>query len=150
MTAIAYRDGVMAADTMETIDVNVKRLDSQKVSKYRGHLIGISGEACPENVAFAKWYFGGERKPWPEHFSFTALVVNPDGAIEIWDKTANKLVINDEFWAVGSGMEFCLGAMAAGATAKEAVQIAIERCPTVSGKVQWKKLHDRKKESKHT
>jgi len=141
MTAIAYRDGIMAADTMCILDDHVKLLNDIKVTSIKGHLIGISGTDCPTNEDFIKRFFSPAKlTPWAAPRSFTTLVVTPEGSIELWDETGTKTSLNEEFWAVGSGKEYAIGAMEAGATARQAVTIAIKRCPTVSGKVVWRQL----------
>lgn len=149
MTAIAYRDGVMAADTMMVLDEHVKLLNDVKVVSVKGHLIGISGNNCPSNEDFVKWFFGKDKgKAWAAPRSFGAIVVTPDNKIELWDETGACTSLNEEFWAVGSGKEFAIGAMEAGATAIQAVRIAIKRCPTVSGKVIHRKLKGWKRAKK--
>jgi hypothetical protein len=143
MTAIAYRDGIMAADTMGVVDEYVKTLNEAKIMKARGHLIGVSGDHCPDNKAILKWFFG-PRKPWPAPVDFTLLVASPYGHIALVDHQGNSTALDKEtFWSVGSGRECCMCAMEAGATAKEAVRIAIKRCPTVSGKVTSRTLRGR-------
>lgn len=146
MTAVAYRGGIMAADTMGVVDEYVKTLNEVKVLKKRGHLIGISGDHVPDNKDIVKWVFDPDRKAWAKPFKFDLLIVKPDGSMELLDQTGKPMSLSGEtFWAVGSGRECCMCAMEAGASAREAVRIAIKRCPTVSGKVTSRSLLGRTK-----
>jgi len=139
MTAIAYRDGVLAADSMAVFNEHIKELNETKAVKEQGHLIAIAGENCPRNDVFIKWYWGGRKKPLAK-YKFDALVVTPDGIAKCWDQTGEWQPITGPYFAIGSGAETCMGAMHAGATAAAAVQAAIDHCPTVGGTVHSVKL----------
>lgn len=141
-TCIAYREGVLAADTMVVMDDFIKLDNDIKIAKYKGHLFGISGNHCPTLEDFKKWWFvpTGTRQPYKKPFSFRAIVILPSGTIEEWDHLGNGDKVDAPFWAIGSGREFALGALEFGATAEEAVKAAIKWCPTVGGKVVVRKL----------
>jgi hypothetical protein len=134
----------MAADTMAVMDTHIKLLDEVKVWKFKGHLFGIAGEVCPTARDFKAWFFPqlGEprRRPYGGTAKFDAMVVTPEGEIQVWDHRGVYEVIKLPFYAVGSGKEVCLGAMEMGADARKAVKAAIRWCPTVGGKVIWKRL----------
>jgi ATP-dependent protease HslVU (ClpYQ) peptidase subunit len=141
VTVIAYRDGTMAADT-QTIHVDhVKLLHDKKIAKYKGHLFGLAGDLCPPLEEFKQWWWGTDRKkPMRGHLKFHALIITPSGDITLADQMGSVEKLDVPFFAIGSGKEFAIGAMAAGAGARKAVQIAIEYCPTVSGSVMSKRL----------
>jgi len=143
MTVIAYRGGVLAADSMEVREEHLKMLNSKKAIKKLGYLFGVSGELCPNNDALMKWFFakkGTEKRAVYHSMKFDLLVVTPEGVIQVWDQTGSYDVIKSEFYAIGSGKEFAIGAMEMGATAVEAVNVAIRWCPTAGGRVTSKKL----------
>lgn len=140
MTVIAYKAGILAADT-QTIHVeHVKLLHDVKIAKYKGHLFGLAGDLCPPLDEFKKWWFTEPRKPMKGRVKFDVLMITPEGHITIADHTGSIERLHMPFFAIGSGKEFAIGAMAAGASAKQAVQIAIEFCPSVSGSVTTKRL----------
>lgn len=139
MTCIAYKDGVIAADSMAVMDEFVKHLDEIKVARRKGHLFGIAGDSMPLFDAAIKWYFTKERKPF-KGYEFELLVITPQRSIHQYDHKGRRDDIQGAFYAVGSGREFALGAMECGATAEQAVQAAIKWCPTVGGKVIVRKL----------
>ena len=90
---------------------------------------------CGDNeqgLVLAKWYKDGKNiKDWP-HFQKTddwsrLIVVSVKGVIE-YEKEPMPQVLKDKFMAWGSGRDYALGAMARGATAKEAVEVANKLC----------------------
>lgn len=143
MTAIAYRAGVMACDTRS--ELGYLKLNENKIIKKDGYLIGVSGEKCPHNSEIIRWFFLDVKAPRRlklDGSEFTLLVVTPGGKIQIWDQTGIPYPMppNVKFWSVGSGAEFCMGAMELGASAERAVKAAIKWLPTVGGNVITKRL----------
>lgn len=143
MTVIAYRDGVMAADTMAVITdkrakTAIKFLNEQKLIRNRRWLIGMAGWSLPPNSELIKWLEtkikGKKRLPF-NPYKFELLVVGPFNKLEMITHDGGAMTISNSFYAIGSGAEFAIGAMAMGATAIEAVAVAIEWCPTCSGQV---------------
>ena len=150
MTCIAYRDGIIAADSLTVIvskDAEVKVNDPAKVAKYKGYLFGMAGNDCPKMEDFRKWWWPHRNKdkapPIGKKLRFEALVVCPDGMIQQWDHRGVWEHIREPFWAIGSGAHLAIGAMEAGADAKTACTIAIKRGPGVGGKVYIRKLKGR-------
>lgn len=136
MTAIAYRAGVLAADSEVHWNDYVKAYENDKVVKDHGDLMGIAGDVCPSHEEFSQWRFSKRpRKNRWEGFKFEALVVTADGKVFIYDQLGSKQALKEEFFAIGSGAEVCLGAMEMGATAEQAVAAAIKWCPGVGGEV---------------
>lgn len=135
MTAIAVKDGMMASDTM-TAYRNTKT-NEEKIIQKKGYLLGVAGNKCPPNNYIADWFFE-EEDPLPSFerdTEFDLLVLTPNGKIELWNQDGLKSVIDEPFWAIGSGADVCMGAMEYGATAKEAVKAAIKWAWGVEGKV---------------
>lgn len=131
MTTIAYRAGIIAADSYCTSD-NVFVGSIRKVARNeQGWLGGASG-----NVVFtSKWLdwfvsdFEESSMPTPEKngpnsCDGLALMVGPKGTIRVVeDKGFYDL--QADYYAIGSGTDFAFGALAHGATAEEAVAAAI-------------------------
>jgi hypothetical protein len=129
MSVVVYRDGVMAADTRAWSGhggvpmgrkIKIERLDD-------GTLIGATSADVGANEALRKWYKEGADPDLDigckDGFSFIAVA--PDGKAMIAIGTL-KLSgpIEGEYFAIGSGCEFALGAMLHGASAVEAVETA--------------------------
>ena len=73
--------------------------------------------------------------------NFEALVVSPDTKeVALIDTTGYPMDIQYPHYAIGSGCEVAFGAMEAGASAEEAVKIAIKRVVGCGGKVMKLKL----------
>lgn len=126
MTTIVYREGVLAADSQAYCGsrrvslgtkVKVRRLED-------GTLIGASSSIVGATDDLLDWY--EHDTPLPEKYdSFQLLVVNPDGsAFLAFDNTSLSGPITGDYYAIGSGEDFALGALAMGASAEEAVRIA--------------------------
>lgn len=117
MTTIAYKDGVLAADTRVTQGDTIHPDASKIVSSYPG-AVAFCG-----HVKVIQMYRSQARKDFQklpdegwEAITTGGFLIDADGA---------HLRIKDgDFWAIGSGAHLALGAMAAGATPEEAVRIA--------------------------
>lgn len=132
MTTIAYRAGIMAADSFCTADNVFVGLVSKKIAlNKQGWLGGAAG-----NAIFARkwleWFesdFEESTVPTPakngeDSCNGNGLMVGPKGTIRIIED-AGYFDLEGEYYAIGSGMDFALGALAHGATAEEAVAAAL-------------------------
>lgn len=138
MTVIAYRDGIMCADTA--------RWDGDVISGYvekikvlpDGSLFACAGSVDEIELVTA-WAMGGfydASKPKLED-NFGALMVTPDGKIiKFWKRLIRVPSLRSDWEIEGSHDEFLSGALTSGATAAEAVKAAIERCAWAGGTVQ--------------
>lgn len=153
MTTIVYSpdEGVMASDSQDTGEARKATCD--KIYKVNGHLIGTAGGSYA-GLLFLRWFANWEEEPdwddWDEHpdlvnldyeEDFECLVVRPDGSAY----TINRLFVpyemkNEEPIGIGSGAGPALGAMHAGAGAREAVKIACKIDAYSSGPIQSKKI----------
>lgn len=138
MTVIAYRDGVMAADTLAS-DGLLKVAGLRKVVRGSdGTLYGLAGAAgiC---CGIARWVDGGcegDRPPLRvgDHTA-DVLVVTPDGAISAWTDMGAEDYPGASYMAIGSGSAVAMGALHAGADAEGAVRAAIEHGLNCGGTV---------------
>jgi hypothetical protein len=127
MTIIAYRDGVMAADTCFTDGFVTCGI---KLHKKAGHVIGFCGDVS-QALVFVDWFFNQKKNRRPDLASETgweAMVLNKDG-VTTWDRSLRPIPVEESFYAIGSGSPIAIGAMEQGATAAEAVAIACRRDP---------------------
>ena len=134
----------MAADSQltsgELMDLHVRKVHRRKGD---GALVGFAGYAS-HGRAFTKWFLGGEKGARPslgdsDDNCSTAIVVRPNGLVEFHDRRGTYTPRGDYFVA-GSGADIALGAMAAGASARKAVKIAIEYDTQTGGKINWARL----------
>ena len=127
MTTIAFKDGVMAADTLVT-SADVRRGSVRKIQRLDdGTLFGISGHSGFHTFV-AEWIAAGckwsARPKIPEGTNLHILVAKTSGSILSINQTFVATEIETDFVAIGSGNEFAMGAMAMGASARDAVLVA--------------------------
>lgn len=124
MTTIAYRAGIMAADTCVTDRCCRVGTIAKIWRRDDGALAGMSG-AADDMAVFRKWFLDGADAPYPAiiHDSEGILVL-PGGQVLGYFKSGIGIEIEADFFAIGSGFKAALGAMHAGADAAEAVRIA--------------------------
>jgi hypothetical protein len=151
MTAIAYRDGVMAADSL-TGGEHIRRGTDHKIARSSaGTIAGAAGYAgmCSEFRRWVQtgrideWIEGGFPEPLPikaERNGFGAIVVTAAGRVICVDYEGRAIEIDAPFYVEGSAEEILLGAMAAGAGAEDAVRIAIQYDRGCGGPVQVERL----------
>lgn len=129
MTTVAYRDGVLAADRRVTGGPSIY----YDICKLRrgpcGTLYAMAG-ATSYALALLDWLMAGQQGPAPTNPPETpieVITISPAGEINEW---YNGLRIGPilcgpgDFLAWGSGRGGALGAMAMGASARQAVEIA--------------------------
>ncbi|UTC28589.1 hypothetical protein MARCHEWKA_00760 [Brevundimonas phage vB_BpoS-Marchewka] len=125
MTTIAFKDGVLAADSLVTSGGQRDGF-SQKIWRHRRVLIG--GAGCTAIChRFCEWVRGGMRGKCPVEGSNNAngFVITPDGTMVVWG-SQGPWVNTTGVVAFGSGGDLAMGAMLAGASAVEAVAAAIK------------------------
>ncbi len=123
MTTIAYKDGIIAADTRICFD-NIKHF-CRKIHKLDdGIVLAIAGKVRDEGAMLA--YYKGELKKPPRRFNSLEAFKVEDGEI--------KWVTNDLYWqpvergfyAIGSGWSLAMAGMIMGLSAKDAVLLAAD------------------------
>lgn len=123
MTTIAYRDGVLAADSLVTLGdtkVHGRYLKIQRIGEY---LVGVAGGVA-DCQAFVDWAKSPEDDPPPKG-SYSALVIDGKGRLkEVEGGNPLPKLRGAKFAAIGSGGPFAIAAMYAGASAVDAVKIA--------------------------
>lgn len=130
MTTIAYKHGVMAADSRayggreESIGskVKIRRLPD-------GRLIGATTAQVGAGEAILDWYAAGaDVHKTPEGVESSAvglLVVHPDGRAQVasgaWTLTG---MLENPYFAIGSGSDYAVAILEFGGTPQQAVEIA--------------------------
>lgn len=151
MTTIAYRDGEMASDTRvtqyDTIVGDVAKLFRTK----HGGIIGVAGTMADAAVCLS-WAENNVSGPPPERPSEsgplpTAICVEPDGRVKLWNGTPHLLMVVAPFYAIGSGAQVALGAMAMGATAAQAVAAASQFDVYTGGRITSLSLREEDREA---
>ncbi|TYO65499.1 hypothetical protein FXV83_16315 [Bradyrhizobium hipponense] len=138
MTTIAYKDGVLAGDTLmikgSTITGHITKIVRRESD---GALCGGSGN-LNWLQAFHRWFLDGEKDdemPEPSEYDNAIIARKDDPEVEIFE-FGGSFVFEPNFTAIGSGKEYAFGAMSAGADAEEAIRIACLYDPGTGGEVQ--------------
>lgn len=138
MTTIAYRDGVIAADTMEVTSNSIIGVATKIARRDDGCLAGAAGDAVYSR-AFLQWFEGGEKGNVPEGFSEDGyidrgVIFRPNGIIEVYEPRG-MFETTAPYYAIGSGRPEALGAMFVGADPEAAVRAAIAHDVHTGGEV---------------
>jgi hypothetical protein len=144
MTTIAFKNGVIAADSRVTVESDAggaRNFDTKKLFRatvdikgtFKGVILATAGESAPGSLFVEQWSTGKSLTEIRELFTyseadFTILVVSEDGLFEV-DKWCILEPVYEPFYAIGSGSKLAMGAMEAGASAQKAVEIACKRDP---------------------
>lgn len=153
MTTIAFRFGVLAADTRETCQTEAAGeyfVETQKLfrkvlgtgKRKRTVWIATAGNTSP-GLAFVEWY--GSRKRLPpklrtagdaEGGGFTALVLDGDELMELSENMQPEKIVA-ECYAIGSGAKAAIAVMLHDprCTAAQAVAAAARVDPYTGGKI---------------
>lgn len=135
MTTIVYRSGILAADSRAYSGGREPMGDKVKVHTL-GNGLGYAGvsSSIPGGAERVIAWLNAEQ---PEDFDlpekFTALMLDQDGKVYYaCDTRYMSGPLTGDFFAIGSGNEYAIGAMKRGASAIEAVKVAID-CDVWSG-----------------
>lgn len=157
MTTIAVKDGIMVGDGRCSLGSTVIKDDMVKVFWINNHLMGGAGRARSIST-FAQWLqkhtdytivnqeVGDLVDLIPpvlqDDEEFTALVLTPDRQVLMYDGNVALNLGQDVTASIGSGSVFAIAAMDAGASAEDAVKIAMKRDVYSGGEITVVQLED--------
>jgi ATP-dependent protease HslVU (ClpYQ) peptidase subunit len=127
MTVIAWDGYTLAADKRATNGSLIRT--TTKIFRIHSCLVGYAGEATFGEQMIA-WFQAGEKaEDFPKEQRdkddwAPLLVIRENGKIHKYERTPHPLKYQDKQFAIGSGRDFALAAMACGKTASEAVEVA--------------------------
>lgn len=141
MTTIVYRDGILAADSRVSYGSTIMPGTIKKVQRLsNGALYGFSGsvevgEIMRRRVSRAS----DEMTPLEDEVdlkgeAFEALIIQPDGGVLCFENRT-WMEFKCPYIAMGSGKDFAYGALALGASAKQAIKVAAGLDPGTGGRV---------------
>ena len=134
MTTIIATPGGIYTDTLCTYTVPFK---TRKYERIGGSLYAGAGN-LDELTRFFVWRRDGGDPPTLED-EIDVLEVCPEG-IFIWGKKCVRIWVNEDVYAVGSGSEFAMGAIAMGAKPREAMKIAAKFDCKTGNQIEYVKL----------
>jgi ATP-dependent protease HslVU (ClpYQ) peptidase subunit len=130
MSIVAWDGATFATDRQMTAsDYKAEGSKSLRVGKV---VIAWTGSAA-EGLALADWFQkGADRDSWPECQAasdrWCRLIVASQAGVYVYEQEPFPIPVLEIFSAWGSGRDFALGALAMGATAKQAVEVANKMC----------------------
>tara|TARA_S200002703_G_scaffold66963_1_gene58119 strand:- start:24 stop:479 length:456 start_codon:yes stop_codon:yes gene_type:complete len=150
MTTIAYRDGIVAADSQETFGDG--RIGfCKKLYKVKDTVIATAGDSYT-GLMFVDWFERGARMEDAPDLSmvtadedFECLVLEDTETIYTINRFFQKYYIEmpDNYYAIGWGANYALVAMDVGdLTAKEAVKVAAKYDAYTGGKITTMKVSE--------
>jgi 20S proteasome alpha/beta subunit len=145
MTTIAYKDGVLASDGKITAGGCVTNLTSKKIFRVNSAWIGVCGTVADWGLVVD--YLNNNGTPIPPTAEFDCIYMPDKGKAVILEVCKGGILREIAFappFAIGSGGNFAIGAMAHGASAIEAVKIACKYDVYSGGKVQSVKRGQKK------
>lgn len=138
MTTIVFRDGIIAADNQVTSEGGTRLGTRAKLLRIGDGVFGFAGDvnAVERASTYLRALYGQSRgfaalfghiphRPDLPEGSVTVIEVSRRG-VRMYGASLFPEPIAGPYFAIGSGRDFALGALAMGATAAEAVRAAIQ------------------------
>lgn len=145
MTTIAVNlcEGTASSDSKLNGDNFVPMLCTKMWTTKQGDLFLESGHALggihAREWAETRWSQDTLMDVWddmPESYQFFCVLIQTDGRVFILDEDLQAMEVYDDKITLGSGAEYARGALDAGATTAQAVEIAIRHDSNSGGPVQ--------------
>ena len=127
MSVITWDGKTLAADRQSCCGDTIST--TRKIFKLdTGEVIALSGD-LDIGMTMKRWYEDGrKREEWPDlnkdEKTFCRLIVATEDGVHYYERTPDPIPVLDLFMAWGCGREAALGALAMGASAERAVEIA--------------------------
>lgn len=141
MTTVALKDGQMACDSMQC-GAYIDRINCSKIREIGvGTFVGFAGDLV-QCYKFLDWVEQGmDADEYPEDLDdVEAIIVGSSGAAKYYDESPIGIPVG-KTCAIGSGSAFAMGAMLAGKSAYDAVNIACELDPLSRGPISYKVIN---------
>lgn len=136
MTVIAYKDGILATDTLMVN--NERKGYTQKLFRHNWEAIAVCGDFA-RSLEMLEWYkAGADPATFPakrDPNDFGRLIVACGKGVRTYESGPQPIWHHQPFVAYGTGGDFAMGAMQVGASAIEACRAAIEWCASCGGEV---------------
>lgn len=127
----------MAADSRVSYDDGLYCPGLKIIKNVDGFIVA----GCGSMNAISVWLRWGEQgmppDEQPEHLdkNSTIMVVEPNGQAHVFEGAPVRQKLRTKKWAIGSGAHLAIGAMAMGADARKAVQVAAKFDMHTGGKI---------------
>lgn len=141
MTTIAYKDGILAADSRASNNGYISHNSANKIIReihpeFGEMLFAVSGDAVEGKEAIKDILIKGQYKPFHNETYFNILGIDKQGNLRMWclgETHTDGELLRCPFYATGSGKLLSLAAMECGKSAVESVEIASKFDPFTGG-----------------
>lgn len=139
MTTIAYKDGIIAYDSLlsDCAGVVIDENFNKKIKISNNSYIFFSGELCCVDKLKEMWIEGIDVCN-TQSFSCETIIIQSKKIYRVMlidgEISREKLNVN-KYYAIGHGKQFALTAMDLGLSAKDAVKMAMKRSCFTGGKI---------------
>lgn len=138
MTVVCFRDGILCADRLVTASYGGRVGHRSKIfrTSTEGNHYGFSGPIGAAAI-FTRWLAeGGALKDAPDLDEHQAIEIRSGNRVALSSgKKPVFIEVEAPFYAIGSGWQLALGAMEMGATAEQAVEVAIRHDEGCGGQI---------------
>jgi ATP-dependent protease HslVU (ClpYQ) peptidase subunit len=127
MTVIAWDGKTLAGD--KRTNFGGLHGTTTKIHRFKGCLLGCAGNTA-QIMEMHQWVMSGYKReefPAPQRDAekcVSMLVIEPSGKILQYENTPDPIVIENKFWAIGSGRDYAMAAMHLGHSARVAAEVA--------------------------
>lgn len=140
MTVIAWDGRVLAADKCALYGDH-RKVGTKIFRPVTDTVLGACG-SIGAGLSLVEWYNNGcKRDEWPEcqkdKDDWALLIVASKEGVYWYERLPYKIRLEQPFMAWGRGGEFAMGALAMGATAVQAVEVASKYCDGCGMGVDW-------------
>lgn len=132
----------MAADSAVYLG-NIRVGSFQKIVRRDDGALASAAGTTSICERFNEWFVNGCQSPFDpkdDDKDFSAIIVHPDGHVQKVGHQGDHFSIRASFYALGFAQDFALGAMAAGASAEDAVRLCLQWHDGCGGTVQVESL----------
>lgn len=145
MTTIVYRDGILAADTRAYSGDRSPIGQKQKIFQFRNSdgtvsTFGISTPQPGFSEEIKVWFANDKHNDYRPDLNgrgFSALEILSNGEVYYYnDNFTPSGPLTADWFAIGSGQDFAIGALEMGATAQQAVVVSAKNDAWTGGAVQ--------------
>lgn len=126
MTTVVASRAWIASDTFITYDPSF--VGEPKIWTADGSAWGAAGSANLCNL-FKAWTYKRGKKPECKKKELEVLQLRGNGELRLWCGDDLPLMVAEEFYAIGSGAGYALGALCMGADPLKALEVAAKWSP---------------------
>lgn len=137
MTVIVWDGQKLVGDKQATeggILQTVTKVRKITSGKHKGWLIGAAGATAQCNMMMGWFEAGADPNKFPhalqkeDGFAAHMIAISPQGVVHKYEFVPFPIIFEDTFYASGSGRDLAIGALAMGADAVRAAEVACTYC----------------------